>query len=55
MAKTIVFTDDDDINGVPMKKGTEKSVSESIAEDKISAKVAKEKKTTNKKEVKDGN
>jgi len=54
MAKDITFIKDDDINGVPMKKGTTRSVSESIAADKIGTGVATEAKKTNKKEVRDG-
>ncbi len=48
MAKTIVFTKDDEINGVPMPKGTERSVSESIFKEKTEKGVAKEKTTTKK-------
>lgn len=48
MAIKIVFTEDDNINGVPIKKGTEMSVSESIYEAKKAKGVVKEKTTTQK-------
>lgn len=54
MARNIIFTKDDEINGVPITKGTKISVSESIAEIKIGSGVAKED-IKQKREVKDGN
>lgn len=54
MAKNIIFTKDDEINGVPITKGTKMSVSESIAKSKADLGVAKED-TKQKREVKDGN
>lgn len=56
MSKEIVFTKDDDINGVPMKKGTVRKVSNSILKEKLEKGVAKIKATTKvEKGAKDGN
>lgn len=54
MAVDIVFIKDDDINGVPMKKGTERKVSQSIAKEKQDLGVAELKKVTTKKTKKEG-